>query len=75
MNQAQIKQRNLHMRYINYKKGFDSVPQVQLLVLRIYKIKHIGTCSLEISMQNWHTSVNLKTGQTNSVSQPWAISG
>lgn len=75
MNQAQIKQRNLYMRYINYKKDFDSVPQSQLLVLRIYKIKHISTCSLEISMQNWHTSVNLKTGQTNSISQLWAISG
>ena len=31
MKKAQIEQRNLCMRYIDYKKGFDSVQQSQLL--------------------------------------------
>jgi hypothetical protein len=60
LKQAQIKQRNLHMAYIDYSKAFDSVPHKWLLkVLEVYKVCPKIQNTLNILMTTWKTKLML----------------
>jgi hypothetical protein len=84
LKQAQIKQRNLNMAYIDYAKAFDSVPHDWLLkVLEIYKICPKIRNVLSNLMSTWKTrlllggqeigTVNIRRGifQGDSLSPLW----
>lgn len=60
LRETQIKQRNLHVAYIDYTKAFDSTPHEWLLKsLNIYKISPKLIRTLECMMSKWRTTIQL----------------
>lgn len=61
LKQAQRKQRNLSIAYIDYSKAYDSVPHSWLKeVLKLYKIDARIINLIEHLMKQWRTSVTLE---------------
>ncbi|PZC73245.1 hypothetical protein B5X24_HaOG209892 [Helicoverpa armigera] len=69
-NSAVKSKKEIHAMFIDYQKAFDSVPHSWLLhVLNIYKIHPTLKQFLEISMQNWQTTLKINQGSSSARSK------
>lgn len=66
LKHVQKSQKSLFVSYIDYKKAFDSIPHTWLIeILEIYKISPIIINFLKKTMQNWKTTIHLKSNFVN----------